>query len=80
MDKQQIQALAPLLNTRPMFGTFALGDGSGVYFCAACGRKSEPVSPGAIAFDIPHKNDCRERSHWRAIEILKLAIQDAGGE
>ncbi len=80
MDNATIKTLAPLVNTRPMFGTFALGDGSGVYFCAACGRKSEPVAPGSFAANIPHKDDCAERAHWRAIEALKMALQDAGAE
>ncbi len=77
-QKEQILTLAVLINTRPMFGTFALGDGSGVYFCASCGRKSEPTPKGSLPSQISHKENCQERAHWVAIESLKLLLQDAG--
>ena len=77
MIKTDIEALKPFLKTRPMFGTFALGNGSGVYFCSYCGRRSDPAGDG-VPNPIPHAVDCQERAHWRAIEVLKLAMQDAG--
>ena len=67
--KQLLEALKPLLNTRPMFGVFALGDGSGRWFCAACGRKSADR-------EINHEASCAERAHWRAIEALRGALED----
>ena len=75
MNKELAETLKPLLVTRPMYGVFALGDGS-CWFCAACGRRSEGFQMGEGA--IPHKEDCQERAHWRAIGALKLALQDCG--
>ena len=78
ITKDQIEALRPLLNTRPMFGTFALGDGSKRYFCASCGRRSEPHTDLPISAPIPHTPECAEQAHWRAIETLKMILQDIG--
>lgn len=70
MDKAFLTLIEPLIYTRPMFGVFAIGDGSG-WFCASCGRKSDTNI-------IVHKTDCREQAHWKAIKALKLAMEDAG--
>lgn len=82
--RELLEEIRPLLNTRPMFGTFSLGDGS-AWFCAACGERSGERVPGAppttASQTIPHKKDCSERAHWRAIEVLKAAIDGfTGGE
>lgn len=71
-----LKTLKPFLSTRPMFGTFALGDGS-CWFCAACGRRSESLQP---PIQINHKDDCGFIAHARAMEALKLAMVDAGVE
>jgi hypothetical protein len=72
-----LDKLKPLINTRPMFGVFAIGDGSGRWFCAACGRKS-PLDTSDIRID--HTAECQERAHWLAIGALKQAIKDWGEE
>lgn len=72
-DSEFLVILKPFLNTRPMFGVFALGDGSG-WFCSHCGRR------GDIGPNITHKEDCQERAHARAVAALKLALMDAGAE
>ena len=87
MTKELAEQLKPLLNTRPMFGVFALGDGS-CYFCAACGERAvKPfvgaplplVASVAINETITHKPDCGERAHWRAIAALQKAVAEAEG-
>ena len=87
MNKELIEKLKPLLNTRPMFGVFALGDGSGKYFCAACGAMQDPplassapllmVASVTFASSMEHNPGCGERAHWRAIEALKTAVAEA---
>lgn len=74
--KELLEQLKPLLKTVPMFGTFALGDGT-CYFCSACGRRSEGNQP---PIEIPHKPDCGFIAHHLAIAALKLAMSDAGVE
>lgn len=70
MDKQFLQTLVPFLGTRPMYGVFAIEDGSG-WFCSSCGRKSETAI-------ITHKDDCKDRAHGRARQALATALMDAG--
>ncbi len=72
MDKELLEALKPFLFTRPMFGVFAVEDGTG-WFCSSCGRKSDTTV-------ITHKKDCRERAHGRARAALAAALMDAGIE
>ena len=74
MTNEQLELLKPLLRTNPMFGVFALGDGT-CYFCAACGRRSEGNQP---PITINHKPECGFVAHHRAIATLKLAFEDAG--
>lgn len=71
ITKEELEVLEPLVHTRPMFGIFAVGDGSG-WFCSYCAQRA-PMGP-----DIVHKSDCRERGHWRALEFLKQAAVDLG--
>lgn len=82
--KELLEQLKPLLKTNPMFGTFILGDvledGSRRYFCAACGRRSDPVGDFPGVTPIPHTDGCGYVAHFRALNALKLAMQDAGVE
>lgn len=76
IDKEFLQTIAPLANTRAMFDVFALGDGSGVYFCSSCGRRSEPPVEG-MAQPITHKSDCAREAHYRAVAAVKQALIDS---
>lgn len=82
--KELLEQLKPLLKTNPMFGTFILGDvledGSRRYFCSACGRRSDPVGDFPGVTPIPHTDGCGYVAHFRALNALKLAMQDAGIE
>lgn len=79
MDKQFIEMLKPLMGLRAPFDVFAIGDGSGVFFCSACGRRSDLPVEG-LPQPITHKSDCRREAHYRAIAALKQAMVDAGIE
>ena len=70
VDIEKIKALHIFMLTRPPYSTFPIGDASRRWFCAACGRKSEPAGELPGLTPIPHTENCRERAHWRGIEVL----------
>lgn len=82
--REKLEQLKPLLKTSAPFGTFILGDvledGSRRYFCAACGRRSDPVGDLPGLTPITHSDSCGYLAHARAISALRLMFQDEGIE